>query len=379
MDLAHPITMWSNWEYSWIGHTVPEGSSKEKECSIIFLTSSPSCFLDDLECSFWRNNLQYLDLCFSGLSSFSHLAPWNSNLHPLHLVTLNMGWGTTSQSVTLNSVSSSLAFLFSARIWSHCHHPGMCRCFLYMHISSISEAQYHRNYMNLIPRWPGFLALAGGANIYSQIGQNSDGKVMTDQRCSSITRQYMSNTGFFFESVTIKNRAFFRWLRCVPWILSILLEMQFLRYISSLQLYYTIEASTIDRQISTDCACRENARKEFWLSIEGWRTLRWKEYVQMQIKLKLMVLYYQRVGNITPWVILCSNSFRVWWYLCQPTQRSQAPIVTIQRYLSYVHRNCKRGDFVLCRDAPKLHCGVTSFKLYEWLVVGGPEEEEEYP
>jgi hypothetical protein len=131
----------------------------------------PSCFLD--ECSFWRNNLQYLDLCFSGLSSFSHLASWNSNLHPLHLVTLNMGWGTTSQSITLNSVSSSLcwsslAFLFSARIWSHYHRPGMCRCFLYMHFSSISEAQYHRNYMNLIPRWPGFLALAGGANIYSQ-------------------------------------------------------------------------------------------------------------------------------------------------------------------------------------------------------------------
>jgi hypothetical protein len=257
-------------------HTVPEGSSKEKECSIIFLTSSPSCFLDDLECSFWRNNLQYLDLCFSGLSSFSHLAPWNSNLHPLHLVTLNMGWGTTSQSITLNSVSSSLcwsslAFLFSSRIWSHYHCPGMCRCFLY-----ISEAQYHRNYMNLIPRWPGFLALAGGANIYSQRGQKSDGKVMTDQRCSSITRQYMSNTGFCFDSVTIKNRAFFRWLRCVPWTLSILLEMQFLRYISSLQLYYTIEASTIDRQVSTDCACCENARKEFWLSIEGWRTLRWK-------------------------------------------------------------------------------------------------------
>jgi hypothetical protein len=181
----------------------------------------------------------------------------------------------------LNSVSSSLcwsslAFLFSARIWFHYHCPGMCRCFLYMHFSSISEAQYHRNYMNLIPRWPGFLALPGGATIYSQRGQKSDGKVIVDQRCSSITRQYMSNTGFRFDSVTIKNRAFFRWLKCVPWILSLLLEMKFLRYISSLKLYYTIEASTIDRQISIDCACCKNARKEFWLSIEGWRTLRWK-------------------------------------------------------------------------------------------------------
>jgi hypothetical protein len=47
------------------------------------------------------------------------------------------------------------------------------------------------------------------------------------------------------------------------------LRMQFLWYISSLQLYYTTEASTIDRQISTDCACCKNAHKEFWLSIEG--------------------------------------------------------------------------------------------------------------